>query len=297
MALDEPAARRRMLVIINPVATKMSDRLKSLVVYALQGRYDVTTVETEAKGHGVELARQAAADGYDVVLAFGGDGTVNEAANGLVGTSTALTCLPGGNNNVVAKLLGIPTDVVDATEHLLGLADAWAPRAVDLGTVNGRHFTFAAGMGLDASVVERVDRNPALKKRFGPFYYVQCAITTFLRKYVVNPPRLEVEVDGRTVGGVSLFVQNAENYTYFNHRAVPLVEGARFDSGTPRRRRAHPRAALRRPDGHVPRAVGRGPDRQAQGRRRVQRLRARRSCAPPTGARSRSRSTATTSTT
>jgi diacylglycerol kinase family enzyme len=231
MALEAAPARRRMLVIINPVATKMSDRLKSLVVYALQGRYDVTTAETQAKGHGVTLAREAAAAGYDAVLAFGGDGTVNEVANGLAGTGTALTCLPGGNNNVVAKLLGIPTDVVDATEHLLGLADTWTTRTVDLGTVNGRHFTFAAGMGLDASVVERVDRKPALKKRFGPFYYVECAITTFLSKYVVNPPRLEVEVDGRTVGGVSLFVQNAENYTYFNQRAVPLVEGARFDSG------------------------------------------------------------------
>lgn len=233
MALGaEPAARRRMLVVINPVASKMNDRIKSLVVYALQGRYDVTTVETQAKGDGIVLSRQAAADGYDVVLAFGGDGTVNEVANGLHGTGTALTCLPGGNNNVVAKLLGIPTDLVDATEHLLGLADDWAPRRVDLGTVNGRLFTFAAGMGLDASVVERVDRNPRLKRRFGPFYYVQCAVATFLRKYVVNPPRLEVEVDGRTVGGVSLFVQNADNYTYFNQRAVPLVEGARFDSGS-----------------------------------------------------------------
>ena len=57
----------------------------------------------------------------------------------------------------MAKLLGIPTDVVDATEHLLRPRRPWAPRAVDLGTVNGRHFTFAAGMGLDASVVERVD--------------------------------------------------------------------------------------------------------------------------------------------
>lgn len=232
MALGEPAARRRMLVVINPVASKMNDRIKSLVVYALQGRYDVTTVETQAKGDGIELSRQAAADGYDVVLAFGGDGTVNEVANGLHGTGTALACLPGGNNNVVAKLLGIPTDLVDATEHLLGLADDWTPRRVDLGTVNGRLFTFAAGMGLDASVVERVDRNPLLKKRFGPFYYVQCAVTTFLRKYVVNPPRLEVEVDGRAVAGVSLFIQNAENYTYFHQRAVPLVEGARFDSGS-----------------------------------------------------------------
>jgi diacylglycerol kinase family enzyme len=188
-----------MLVIINPVATKMSERVRSLVVYALQGRYEVTTRLTDAKGHAIDLCREAAASGYDVVCAFGGDGTVNEAANGLAGTATALTVLPGGSNNVVAKLLGIPTDLVDATEHILQLADRWEPRVVDLGIVNGRYFTFAAGMGLDASVVERVDRNPALKKRFGPFYFVECAIVTFLRKYVVDPPRLAVEVDGRTI--------------------------------------------------------------------------------------------------
>ena len=230
-ALSGPDRRKRMLVIINPVATKMTDRVKSLVVYALQGRYEVTTRETEAKGHAIELSREAAVDGYDVVVTFGGDGTVNEAANGLAGTATALSPLPGGSNNVVAKLLGIPTDVVDATEHLLGVADRWEPRTVDLGMVNGRYFTFAAGIGLDASVVRRVDGNPALKKRFGPYYFVECAIVTFLRRYVVNPPRLAVDVDGRSVAGVSLFVQNAENYTYFKDRPVPLVEGARFDSG------------------------------------------------------------------
>jgi diacylglycerol kinase family enzyme len=205
--------------------------LKSLVVYALQGRYEVTTIDTARKGHAIELCREASSKGYDVVVAFGGDGTVNECANGLIGTDTALTCLPGGSNNVVAKLLGIPTDVVDATEHLLHLADAWEPRTVDLGIVNGRYFTFAAGMGLDASVVERVDSNPRLKAKFGPFYFVESAIATFLTRYVRNPPRLAIEVDGRTVEGVSLFIQNAENYTYFNDRAVPLVEGARFDSG------------------------------------------------------------------
>jgi len=231
-ALSGDGRPKRMLVIINPVATKMSERVRSLVVYALQGRYDVTTRLTGAKGHAIELCREAAEQGYDVVVAFGGDGTVNEAANGLAGSSTALTCIPCGSNNVVAKLLGIPTDVVDATEHLLHMADRWEPRRVDLGLVNGRYFTFAAGMGLDASVVERVDGNPRLKKRFGPFYFVECAIVTFLRSYVVNPPRMSVEVDGRTVAGVSLFVQNAENYTYFNDRPVPLVEGARFDSGS-----------------------------------------------------------------
>src|SRR4051812_49609997 len=146
-----------MLVIVNPYATTVSDRLRNLVVYALQGRYDVDAIDTEARDHATALTREAAGEGYDVVVAFGGDGTVNEAANGLAGSRTALTCLPGGSNNVVAKLLGIPTDVVDATEHLLLMADRWGPRTVDLGAVNGRHFTFAAGMGLDASVVERVD--------------------------------------------------------------------------------------------------------------------------------------------
>src|SRR5262249_30364254 len=107
----------------------------------------------------------------------------------------------------------------------------WAVRSVDLGAVNGRYFTFAAGMGLDASVVERVDRNPALKSRFGPFYFVTSAITTFLTRYLRNPPRLSVESGGRTVEGVSWFVQNADYYMYLNMRPVALVEGGRFDSG------------------------------------------------------------------
>ena len=230
-ALSRPDRARRMLVVVNPVATAMSEKLKSLVVYALQGRYDVTVADTQRRGHAIELCQEAAAQDYDVVVAFGGDGTVNEAANGLAGSRTALTCLPGGSNNVVAKVLGIPTDVVDATEHLLLMADRFQPRAVDLGEVNGRLYAFAAGMGLDAAVVERVDSHPQLKARFGPWYFMEAAVATFLRHYVVNPPQLEIEVDGRTIPGVSVFIQNAERYTYFRDRPVELVEGARFDSG------------------------------------------------------------------
>jgi diacylglycerol kinase family enzyme len=231
-ALQAKESAKRMLVIVNPHATAMKDNLKHLVVYALQGRYDVHTVETQHRGHAIELCREAAAAHYDVVVAFGGDGTVNEAANGLAGSRTALTPLPGGSNNVFAKELGIPNDVVDATEHLLGMADRWEPRAIDLGLVNGRYFTFAAGMGLDASVVERVDRHPALKARFGPFYFVEAAVATFLARYVVNPPKLTIEVDGQpAVRGVSAFVQNSAHYTYFNSRAVELVEGGGFESG------------------------------------------------------------------
>jgi diacylglycerol kinase family enzyme len=230
-ALERPAQAKRMLVIVNPYATTMSVRLKHLVVYALQGRYQVEAIETERRGHAIELVTAAVGQAFDVVVAFGGDGTVNEAANGLAGTGTPLTVLPGGSNNVFCKMLGIPNDVVDATEHLLRLADRWEPRPVDLGRLNGRWFTFAAGFGLDASVVERVDAHPQLKARFGAWYYAGAAVATFLRKYVVNPPRLEIEVDGQAVQGVSAFFQNGEPYTYFKSRPVNLVEGARLDSG------------------------------------------------------------------
>jgi diacylglycerol kinase family enzyme len=230
-ALERPARAKRMLVIVNPHATTMSDRLRHLVVYALQGRFDVEAVDTQRKGHAIELCRQAAAEGFDVVVAFGGDGTVNEAANGLAGSRTPLAVLPGGNNNVFAKMLGIPNDVVDATEHLLGLADRWEPHAVDLGRVGDRWFTFAAGLGLDASVVERVDRHPDVKARFGAWYYTQAAVMTFLRRYVVHPPRLEVEIDGSRIRGVSAFFQNGAPYTYFKTRPINLADGARLDSG------------------------------------------------------------------
>jgi diacylglycerol kinase family enzyme len=230
-ALERPAKTKRMLVIVNPYATTMSDRLKHLVVYALQGRYHVEAIDTQRRGHATELIAAAVGEAFDVVVAFGGDGTVNEVANGLAGTRTPLTVLPGGSNNVFAKMLGIPDDVVDATENLLGLADRWEPRAVDLGRLNGRWFTFAAGVGLDASVVERVDAHPALKARYGAWYYTEAAVVTFLRRYVVNPPRLEIEIGGERVPGVSAFFQNGDTYTYFKSRPVHLVEGARLDSG------------------------------------------------------------------
>ena len=231
-ALEKPARAKRMLVIVNPHATMMTTRLRHLVVYALQGRYDVEAIETERRGHAIELVTAAVGEAFDVVVAFGGDGTVNEAANGLAGTSTPLTVLPGGNNNVFAKMLGIPNDVVDATEHLLRLADRWGPRAVDLGRLNDRWFTFAAGVGLDASVVERVDANPDMKRRFGHWYFTEKAVGTFMRKYVVRPPKLSASIDGgEQIDGVSVFFQNGQPYTYFKERPINLTEGARLDSG------------------------------------------------------------------
>jgi diacylglycerol kinase family enzyme len=227
----QAATKRRMLIIVNPYATTVSDRLRHLVVYALQGRFEVDAVDTEAQGHATELCREAAHEGYDVVVAFGGDGTVNEAANGLLGSSTPLTCLPGGSANVFGKMLGIPGELVDATEHLLAMADDWQPRKVDLGVVNGRCFTFASGLGVDASVVQRVDSNPRLKARLGAYYFTWAAISTFTRRYLVHPPRMVAHAGGQRLEGVTTIVQNGSPFTYFQNRPIEIAEGAALDSG------------------------------------------------------------------
>jgi diacylglycerol kinase family enzyme len=231
-ALAAPVERKRMLVIANPYATTVSERLKSLVVYALQGRYDVHAVDTEGRDHATLLCRDAAADGYDIVVAFGGDGTVNEAANGLAGSATALTALPGGATNVYCRMLGIPNDVVDATEHLLRAADEWRPRTLDLGDVNGRHFLFSSGFGLDAAVVRRVDAHPETKARFRHWYYAAAGLQTFAREYVVHPPQIDLEVGGETVRGVTALVQTGDPYTYFSGHPLRVADEIALDDGT-----------------------------------------------------------------
>jgi diacylglycerol kinase family enzyme len=229
--LPDRTPKRRMLVIVNPYASTVSDRLKNLVVYALQGRYQVEAVDTERRDHATQICREAADEGYDVAVAFGGDGTVNEAANGLIGSPTPLTCLPGGSTNVFCRMLGIPNDVVDATEHLLRIADDFQPRTVDTGRVNGRHFVFASGIGLDASVVERVDSHPRLKRRLGEWYFTWAAISTFNRRYLVHPPRLRVETPTGSLDGVTVIVQNGDPFTYFGRRPIRVAEGGALDSG------------------------------------------------------------------
>jgi diacylglycerol kinase family enzyme len=230
--LPERAPKRRMLVIVNPYATTVSDRLRNLVVYALQSRYAVEAVDTEKREHATQICRESASEGYDLVVAFGGDGTVNEAANGLVGSDTPLTALPGGSTNVWARTLGIPNDVVDATEHLLRMADDFRPRRVDLGRVNGRHFVFGSGVGLDASVTERVDAHPYRKARLGPWYYTYAALSTFNRRYLFNAPRVRLEAGGRSVEGVTVIVQNSDPFTYFASRPIRICEHAGLDTGT-----------------------------------------------------------------
>lgn len=230
----QPAAtahRRRMLLIVNPHAATVSDSLRNLVLHALQGRFEVDARDTKAPGHATEICLQAAGAGYDVVVAFGGDGTVNEVANGLRGSDTPLCALPGGSANVFARMLGIPGELVDATEHVLAMADDWRVRRIDLGVVNGRCFAFNSGVGLDASVVERVDARPDLKARFGPYFFTFKAVTALVRRYLLRAPKMHVDDGQRTLHAVTTIVQNGSPFTYFHDRPVEIVDDTALDSG------------------------------------------------------------------
>ncbi|HMT04908.1 MAG: diacylglycerol kinase family lipid kinase [Solirubrobacterales bacterium] len=224
--------KRRMLIIVNPYATTVSDRLKNLVVYALQGRYEVEVESTEKQDHATEIGRDAIDGDYDIVVAFGGDGTVNEVANGLAGTDIPVTFLPGGNTNVVCRTLGIPNDVVDATEHLLSLADDFKPRKIDLGKINDRYFVFSCGAGIDATVVEKVDSNPKWKRRAGPWFYSWVATKGYFKSYLRNPVQLQLEVDGQTHTGVTALAQNSDPFTYFSKQPVRVCDNVAIDDGT-----------------------------------------------------------------
>lgn len=229
--LPGAAPRRRMLVIVNPYATTVSDRLRNLVVHALKSRFDVEAIDTEKRGHATQICREAAREGYEVAVAFGGDGTVNEAANGLVHSSTPLTVLPGGSTNVWCRTLGIPGDVVSATEHLLRVADRFEPRRVDVGRAGDRRFVFASGVGLDASVVERVDAHPYRKARLGAWYYTYAAVATFNRRYLVRAPRVRLTAGGKTIDAVTVIAQNSDPFTYFGRRPIRVCEDADLDNG------------------------------------------------------------------
>ncbi|HYR61551.1 MAG TPA: acylglycerol kinase family protein, partial [Actinomycetota bacterium] len=107
------------VLITNPAAVATSQHVKEVIVKALSADLHVEVVDTAAPGHATEVASQAVRSGVDLVVAFGGDGTMNEVANGMVGSDTSLGILPGGNANVVCRNLGLPADIVEATGRLL----------------------------------------------------------------------------------------------------------------------------------------------------------------------------------
>ncbi|CAA9490017.1 MAG: hypothetical protein AVDCRST_MAG69-1283 [uncultured Solirubrobacteraceae bacterium] len=221
--------RLRLLLLANPHASTTDDAVQRRVTTALCRRHAVEAVRTGHKGHAIELSRAAAAEGFDAVVALGGDGTINEAANGLVGTRTALAPLPGGATNVYCRMLGLPSDLAAACA-MLGGREHHVVRA-DVGRVNDRWFTFAAGVGLDASAVERVDRRPRIKARWGKWFFASMGLSVFLGDYVTDPVRMEVETAESRHEAVTVLMQNGSAYTYFGERPIVLLPHGGLFSG------------------------------------------------------------------
>src|SRR5688500_18105842 len=177
--------RMRALLISNPTASRVTDARRRVVEHALAATFDLQVAATVERGHAAELAREAANTGAEAVIVLGGDGTVNETVNGLLAASDStdvmLGVLPGGGTNVLGRTLGYPRDLVEATGHLLELAEAGKTRRIGLGRIEatGRVFTFSAGLGLDAETVRRVEAS-GLRPRFGDAAFMYCCLRAFL---------------------------------------------------------------------------------------------------------------------
>jgi diacylglycerol kinase family enzyme len=175
----------RALLIVNPHATSTTRLRRDVIARALASAVELEIVETRYRGHGTSLAADAASAGYGLVITLGGDGTVNEAVNGLLSTprrpAPALAALPGGSANVFARALGLSPDPVDATGQVLAGLAAGRFRSIGLGLADDRYFTFNSGMGLDAEVVRAVEGRRAHGRSVSPALYMRMAGRQFWR--------------------------------------------------------------------------------------------------------------------
>lgn len=224
----------RLLLIVNVNAQTVTPRKVSVIERALSSEFKVDLVRTERRGHGIEVARRAVQEGFDLVVALGGDGTVNEIANGLAGSHVPLGIIPGGGTNVLARSLGIPIDPVEATGLLLARRDR-APRRVPLGRAGDRYFTFSCGVGLDGAIVRRVEQRQLLKKTGGQGFYVWTALSTLLLRYDRRRPHIELrwgpDLAEHRRGLFLAMCQKSSPYTYLGTRPMRVCPNADLDVG------------------------------------------------------------------
>ena len=258
----------RALLVVNPKATTTSERSRDVLVRALRSEVDLRVEVTRRRGHGADLARRAVAQGLDVVVALGGDGTVNEVVNGLLnataqvrggaadrvaagaggsavttGTAArkqapgtrlpAIAVVPGGSTNVFARALGLPKDAVEATGAILEAMHDGRLRSVGLGKADGRYFTFCAGFGIDAEVVRKVERARLRGKVSTPALYIRSTVAQFFLETERRVPLITLERPGEDaqLDLASVIVQNTAPWTYIGSRAVTACPDASFDSG------------------------------------------------------------------
>ncbi|MCZ2816539.1 diacylglycerol/lipid kinase family protein [Modestobacter sp. VKM Ac-2984] len=242
----------RALLVANPAATTTTRKVRDVLVRALSSELRVELAETAHRGHARELAAQAAVDGVDVVVTLGGDGTVNEAANGLLSAGPGprvpmLAVVPGGSTNVFARALGRSRDPVEATGEILDSLRAGRTRLVSLGTASARTgeegttegwttprwFVFAAGMGYDADVVSRVEAQRARGRRSTGSLYIGAGVNAFLLGRDRRRPPMTLDLPGEPpVDGLFLaLVSNVSPWTYLGARPIDPSPDASFDTG------------------------------------------------------------------
>jgi diacylglycerol kinase family enzyme len=231
----------RGLLVVNPAATTTTERVRDVLVTALSADLAVETVITKGRGHAAELAQRATETGIDVVITLGGDGTVNEVANGLLRdgpnpNAPALAVVPGGSTNVFARALGFSASPVEATGELLAHLREGRSRRVGLGHARwadqSRWFTFCAGMGLDAAVVRRVEQARLRGRVSSPALYLNAFVGQIMTGDRRDPPLSLELTDEVAESALSMVVvQNTAPWTYIGDRAVDPNPEASFERG------------------------------------------------------------------
>ncbi|MEY2627761.1 MAG: hypothetical protein RJB08_1520 [Actinomycetota bacterium] len=219
-------------MVVNSFASSVTARNTVVVHQQLARHHDVQVVETNRRGHATRFAQDAARRGLDVVVAFGGDGTLNEVATGVAGSETALGVLPGGSTNVFARTLGMPNDPAAAVKGLVAALDAENLKPIGLGNCNGRYFCFHTGVGYDAAVVRTVERRAALKRYLGHPLFVGAALQTWAFGYGRKRPHFSVRIgEAAPIEGYFSIVMNTNPYTFLGKKPLNLSPAANLDAG------------------------------------------------------------------
>jgi diacylglycerol kinase family enzyme len=234
----------RAVLVVNPNATTTTVRVRDVLVRALRSEVTLDVAYTENRGHAADLARQAARDGIDLIVTLGGDGTVNEVANGLLTADSgppqgraderpAVAVVPGGSANVFARALGLPRDWAEGTGMILEALREGRTRTVSLGRADDRYFTFCAGFGLDAEVIRRVEQARVRGRTSTPALYLRSTITQLALTNARRNPSITLECPGmpEEVGLATVIVQNTAPWTFLGDRPVQCCPDASFDLG------------------------------------------------------------------
>jgi len=219
--------RPRAILIVNPYAGRLTDTERDNVVDALQARFDLDVHETTARDVAMQITEAAVTSGAELVIAFGGDGHVNEVANGLAGTDATLGIIPGGTMNVFARALGIPVDPFAAIESLMLRIGAPA-RRVSLGLMDDRYFTFSAGCGFDAEAAARVERDIPRKRRFGEIFFYWSAFRVLATSYRHRDAVMTVKGSFGEERVAMAIGCNAGPYAYLRGRPIELAPNVRL---------------------------------------------------------------------